>query len=87
MVPKMTSQLGSKNLKTALTPSEVKSKPGEGCKRELETTTMNAAAASTEMEKKDGILKSEEIVEAAQSAEGEKHNHKQSLKHGIHSNQ
>ena len=48
---------------------------------------MNAAAASTEMEKKDGILKSEEIVEAAQSAEGEKHNHKQSLKHGIHSNQ
>ncbi len=61
MDPKMTSQFGSKNLKTALEPSEVKSKPREGCDRDMETMAMNAAAASTEMEK-DGILKSEKHV-------------------------
>ncbi len=66
MDPKMTSQLGSTNLKTALVPSELKSKPREGCERDMETMAMNATAASTEMEK-DGILKSEGRVKAAKS--------------------
>ncbi len=53
-------------MKKALVPSELKSNPREGCERELEAMAMNAAAASTEMEK-DSILKSEERVKAAKS--------------------
>jgi len=61
MEPKRTSQLGSKNLKTALVPSEIKSKPGEGCERVVEAMAMNAA--SKEKEKRDSILESEKRVE------------------------
>jgi hypothetical protein len=55
MEPKMTSQFESKNSKTALVPSELKSKPREGCEREVETATMRANAASTKTEKKESI--------------------------------
>ena len=61
MDPKITSQLGSKNSKIALTPSEPNSKSREDCEKVVEATKMSAA--SKEKEKKDSILENEKRVE------------------------